>query len=232
MAYLTGLGSAPWRFSVPADPLAAGAALALLAGLTTVRACGTRTNRTGFTWRRWRWGYWPYLRLLALGLAPFGVADTAVLMAAGYVAFLLRQFTASPPLYRLAMLLPLLAWRPRHGSCLGVDRRGAAGRRRAVPVAGRALRNPWPLYLGVLALNGAVYLWAPLWAGAMDMAVLHRAWSRVGAGATASPSPGIAAEGVEWSAVGGIELRCTPGRVGRIPAAGLSVFVLALALGA
>ena len=27
------------------------------------------------------------------------------------------------------------------------------------------MRNPLPLYLGVLALNGAVYLWAPLWAG-------------------------------------------------------------------
>jgi hypothetical protein len=26
------------------------------------------------------------------------------------------------------------------------------------------VRNPWPLYLGVLALNGAVYLWTPLWA--------------------------------------------------------------------
>jgi hypothetical protein len=26
------------------------------------------------------------------------------------------------------------------------------------------LRNPLPLYLGVLALNGTVYLWAPLWA--------------------------------------------------------------------
>ena len=56
VAYLTGLGSAPWRFGVPADPLAAGAALALLAGLATVGLGGGRTNRTGFTWRRWRWG--------------------------------------------------------------------------------------------------------------------------------------------------------------------------------
>ena len=27
------------------------------------------------------------------------------------------------------------------------------------------LRNPLPLYLGVLALNGAIYLWVPVWAG-------------------------------------------------------------------
>ncbi|MCB1825660.1 MAG: hypothetical protein KDJ54_14185 [Candidatus Competibacteraceae bacterium] len=166
VAYLTGLGSAPWHFGIPADPLAAGAALALLAGLATVRA--------------WRYSNQPnwiyvaalalgllaaYLRLLVLGLAPFGVVDTAVLMAAGYVAFLLRQFIASPPLYRLAMLLPLLALATAPWQLASAWTGGAllAAAVLYLSLAG-TLRNPWPLYLGVLALNGAVYLWAPLWA--------------------------------------------------------------------
>ena len=166
MAYLTGLGPAPWRFGVPADPLAAGAALALLAGLATVRA-----------WRRPDQPNWiyavalalgllaAYLRLLTLGLTPFGVIDTAALMAAGYVAFLLRQFTVSPPLYRLAVLLPLLALATAPWQLASAWTGGAllAAAVLYLSLAG-TLRNPWPLYLGVLALNGAVYLWAPLWA--------------------------------------------------------------------
>ncbi len=106
-----------------------------------------------------------YGRLVALGLAPFGVGDTAALMAAAYAVFLLRQFTGSRPLYHLALLLPLLAlatvpWQ------LASSWTGGALLAAAVLYLSLAggLRNPLPLYLGVLALNGAVYLWAPLWA--------------------------------------------------------------------
>ena len=107
-----------------------------------------------------------YGRLLALGLTPFTVTDTTALMAAGYAAFLLHQFTGLSPLYRLALWLPLLAlatapWQlasPWTGGTL------LAAAVLYLALAG-ALRNPLPLYLGVLALNGAIYLWAPLWAG-------------------------------------------------------------------
>lgn len=166
LAYQAGWGAAPWRFGGAADPLAAGAALLLLAGLAAVRA-----------WRRPKEPSWVYAtalwlgllagygRLVVLGLAPFTVGDTTALLAAAYTAFLLHQFTASRPLYHLALLLPVLAlatapWQlasPWTGGTL------LAAAVLYLSLAG-TLQNPLPMYLGVLALNGAVYLWAPLWA--------------------------------------------------------------------
>ncbi len=166
LSFQAGSGLSPWRFGVPADPLAAGAALLLLAGLAAIRA-----------WRRPDQPNWIYAaalalgllagygRLVVLGLAPFTPWDTAGLLAAAAAAFLLHQFTGLQPLYRLALLLPVLAvatapWQlasPWTGGAL------LAAAVLYLSLAG-TLRNPWPLYLGVLALNGAVYLWAPLWA--------------------------------------------------------------------
>ncbi|CDH44654.1 hypothetical protein [Candidatus Contendibacter odensensis] len=167
LAYQAGWGASPWHFGIAADPLAAGAALLMLAGLTLTRA-----------WRRPDEPNWIYAtalllgvlagygRLILLGLTPFTVGDTAALMAAGYVAFLLHQFTGAKPLYRLALLLPVLAlatvpWQlasPWAGGTL------LATAVLYLSLAG-TMRNPLPLYLGVLALNGAIYLWAPVWAG-------------------------------------------------------------------
>ncbi|HRX62520.1 MAG TPA: hypothetical protein P5260_15090 [Candidatus Competibacter sp.] len=166
LMYRAGWGPVPWHFGAAVDPLAAGATLLLLAGRVGMGA--------------WRRPDQPnrvyatavlvgllvaYGRLVALGLAPFGVGDTAALMAAAYAVFLLRQFTGSRPLYHLALLLPLLAlatvpWQ------LASSWTGGALLAAAVLYLSLAggLRNPLPLYLGVLALNGAVYLWAPLWA--------------------------------------------------------------------
>ncbi len=166
-AYQSGWGISPWHFGIAVDPLAASAALLMLAGLTLTRA-----------WRRPDEPNWIYAtalllgavaiygRLIELGLTPFTVGDTAALMAAGYVAFLLHQFTGAKPLYRLALLLPVLAlatvpWQlasPWAGGTL------LAAAVLYLSLAG-TMRNPLPLYLGVLALNGAVYLWAPVWAG-------------------------------------------------------------------
>ncbi len=165
-AHLAGWRLSPWRFGIPADPLAASAALLMLAGLTLTRA-----------WRRPDEPNWVYAtalllgllagygRLLALGLAPFAVVDTVALMAAGYVAFLLHQFTGSPPLYRLALGLPLLALATAPWQLASVWTGGTLLAAAVLYLSlASALRNPWPLYLGVLALNGAIYLWAPLWA--------------------------------------------------------------------
>ena len=166
-AQQSGWGISPWHFGRAVDPLAAGAALLMLAGLTLTRA-----------WRRPEEPNWIYAtalllgalaiygRLIELGLTPFTVGDTAALMAAGYAAFLLHQFTGAKPLYRLALLLPLLALATVP---LQLASPWAGGTLLAAAVlylslAG-TLRNPLPLYLGVLALNGAIYLWAPVWAG-------------------------------------------------------------------
>ena len=166
LAYRAGWGPPPWHFGLPADPLATGVAALVLAGLAMVRA-----------WRQpdeHRWVYAAalllgllagYGRLLVLGLAPFTPWDTVALLAAAGTAFLLHQFTGSRPLYLLALLLPALAvatapWQlasPWTGGAL------LAAAVLYLSLAG-TLRNPWPLYLGVLALNGTVYLWAPLWA--------------------------------------------------------------------
>jgi len=168
LAALVGWSDGPlWYFGKTVDPLAAGATLMLLAGWTTLQA-----------WRRPEEPhriYAPvlllgalagYARLLILGLTPFTPWDTTGFLAAAVVMFLLHQFTGARPWYRLALLLPLLAlatapWQlasPWLGGTLltaGVLYLSLAG----------TMRNPLPLYLGVLALNGAVYLWAPLWAG-------------------------------------------------------------------
>ncbi len=166
VAHLAGWGPSPWRFGIPADPLAASAALLMLAGLTFTRA-----------WRRPDEPNWVYAtalllgllalygRLLALGLTPFAVGDTVALMAAGYVAFLLHQFAGSPPLYRLALGLPLLALATAPWQLASVWTGGTLLAAAVLYLSlASALRNPWPLYLGVLALNGAIYLWAPSWA--------------------------------------------------------------------
>jgi hypothetical protein len=166
LGYRAGWGPAPWHFGMAIDPMAAGVALLLLAGLAGIRA-----------WHRPDEPNWVYAsalllgllagygRLVVLGLAPFAVGDTVALMVAAYAIFLLYQFSGSRPLYHLALLLPLLALAtaplqlasPWTGGTL------LAAAVLYLSLAG-TLRNPLPLYLGVLALNAAIYLWAPLWA--------------------------------------------------------------------
>jgi hypothetical protein len=166
LVYRAGWGPTPWHFGAAVDPLAAGAALLLLAGHVGIQA-RRRPDES-------KWVYSTalllglmaaYGRLVTLGLAPFGIGDTAALMAAAYAVFLLHQFTGFRPLYHLALFLPVLAlatvpWQ------LASSWTGGALLAAAVLYLSLAgtLRNPLPLYLGVLALNGAVYLWAPLWA--------------------------------------------------------------------
>lgn len=165
LVYRAGLGRAPWWLGLPADALAVTATLLLLAGCSA--------------WRAWRRVDEPgalyltalllgvllgYVRLLLLGLAPCAPLDTAALLLAAYSALLLFQLSGRLPLYRLALFLPLLAW-------VTVPWQWAAPWTGATLLASAVLylslatrlRHPGPLYLGVLALNGAVYLWAPLW---------------------------------------------------------------------
>ncbi len=166
LAYQAGWGGGAWHFGLPLDALAAGASLLILTGYAGASA-----------WRRLDEPGAVYLvalllavlagyaRLVLLGLAPFTLADTTVIMAGAYLAFLLHQLSGSPPLARLALLLPVLAVATTPLQLASTWSGGAllASALLYLSLASR-LRNPWPLYLGVLALNGAVYLWAPLWA--------------------------------------------------------------------
>ena len=167
LAYETGWGAVAWNFDPSANSLPAGMTMLLLVGLAGVRA-----------WRQPNEARWIYAtalllgllgaygRLVWFGLAPLMVGDTVILLAAAYTVFLLHQWTASRPLYRLALLLPLLALMTVPWQLASAWTGGAllAVAVLYLSLAG-TLRNPLPLYLGVLALNGAVYLWAPLWAG-------------------------------------------------------------------
>ena len=165
-AHLAGWGPSPWRFGIPADPLAASAALLMLAGLTLARAWRRPDEPNRVYATALVLGLLAvYGRLLALGLTPFTVDDTVALMTAGYTAFLLHQFADSPPLYRLALWLPLLALTTAPWQLASAWTGGALLAAAVLYLSlASTLRHPWPLYLGVLALNAAIYLWAPLWA--------------------------------------------------------------------
>ncbi|HAO31487.1 MAG TPA: hypothetical protein PLU26_07650 [Candidatus Competibacter sp.] len=166
LGYQTGWGPPPWRFGATVDPWAAGMSLLLLAGWAGQRA-----------WRQPQASGWiyasavglgllaAYIRLVVLGATPFAMGDTAALMVAAYAVFLLHQFTAARPFYHLALVLPLLALATAPWQLASTWTGGTllATAVLYLSLAG-TLRNPLPFYLGVIALNGAVYLWAPLWA--------------------------------------------------------------------
>ncbi|MCK7461520.1 MAG: hypothetical protein MZU84_05390 [Sphingobacterium sp.] len=128
---------------------------------------GGRTSRTGSTRRALLLGLLAgYGRLVVLGLAPFTVGDTAALHGRR-----LRRVPAAS-IHRVrgrCTVLPCCCrcwrWRPRRGSS---PRPGPAGRCWPPPCCicrwPERCAIPGRCTSGVLALNGAVYLWAPLWA--------------------------------------------------------------------
>ncbi|MBK1718855.1 hypothetical protein CKO27_14610, partial [Thiocystis violacea] len=161
-----GWGIASWRFGWPTDALAAGAALLILIGVAGL-AAWRRPEASGPVYRvALLLGVLAiYARLAVLGFSPFGVLDTAVIMAGAYLAFLPHRLGGSPAFYRLALLLPLLAVATTPPQLASTWTGGTLLAAALLYVSlGARQRNPWPLYLGVLALNGAIYLWAPLWA--------------------------------------------------------------------
>jgi hypothetical protein len=103
-----------------------------------------------------------YLRVLWLGLAPPGIWDTAALMLAGFAALYLQRLTGSAPVLHLTLALPLLA-------LLTVPLQLGSGHAALTLLAAAALYllAPRPpahglsLYLALLAMNAAVYLWVP-----------------------------------------------------------------------
>ena len=115
-----------------------------------------------------------YLRLRWVGLAPPSVWDTAALMGAAYGLFILQRLTLSQPVLHLVMVLPLLAlatvpWQ------LGSDQAAFTLMTAATLylLTRRVTGLETPLYLGLLALNGGVYLWVPEWAGQSGLFQLY-----------------------------------------------------------
>ncbi len=103
-----------------------------------------------------------YLRLTVLGLGPPTLWDTAALIVVAYGLVFLQRFFDSRPLLHLAYLMPLavlmtvplqLASIP---ASLGLVTAGSV-----YLLMHRTSRTGTPLYLGVLALNAALYLWIP-----------------------------------------------------------------------
>lgn len=103
-----------------------------------------------------------YIRLLWVGVAPPCVWDTAILLAAACGLFVLQHYILSGPLLNIVLVLPLLALvsvlfqQNSAYTCLTLLVAGALylWTRRET---GRGLF----LYLGILAINGAIYLWVP-----------------------------------------------------------------------
>jgi hypothetical protein len=105
-----------------------------------------------------------YIRLLLVGLASASVWDTAVLMGASCIIFVIYRLTLSAPLFHAVMILPLL-------TLLTVPLQLAAPHTGVTFLTAGALYllfhhetdRRLPLYLAFLALNAATYLWVPGW---------------------------------------------------------------------
>ncbi|MCP4106558.1 MAG: hypothetical protein GY749_13660 [Desulfobacteraceae bacterium] len=119
-----------------------------------------------------------YLRLLCKGLAPLCLWDTTALMAAAYGLFMLRLLPVSEmisvQLYRMSLLLPVFA-------LLTTPLHSASSSAAAVLMAAGALYlsmryttgRSLPLYLCVLTINAAVYLWIPAWSKQCNLMQLY-----------------------------------------------------------
>jgi hypothetical protein len=105
-----------------------------------------------------------YLRVLLVGLAPVSAWDTTAIMAATYALFVLQRVTQSEPLLRVVMILPWL-------TLLTVPWQFASPHAASTFITAgvlylltyRETERRLPLYLGLIAFNAAVYLWAPNW---------------------------------------------------------------------
>ncbi|MGE0824650.1 MAG: hypothetical protein AB7G75_19875 [Candidatus Binatia bacterium] len=106
-----------------------------------------------------------YIRLLINGLAPATMWDTAALIATTYALFILYRLVPLEPIFRAVMVVPFL-------TLLTVPLQLASSQTGATFLSAAVLylwtaygtERRAPIYLALLALNAAVYLWVPLWA--------------------------------------------------------------------
>ncbi len=167
-------GQVPWLFGMT-DIVAVAAALVLLI-LPMIRNLSESSNqeRRIYGLAALIGAFAMYLRMVWLGLAPATATDTAALIGAAYATFIAHRLTGFKPLFNIALILPLLALPT-------VPLHAGSGHAAIALIASAGLymmmrglsKRPIPLYLGVLAVNAGVYLWAPLWAKQFGLLQLY-----------------------------------------------------------
>lgn len=111
-----------------------------------------------------------YLRLVLVGLAPVSVWDTTALMSTTYVLFALQRVTASAPLLHVVMAMPLF-------TLLTIPLQTASPHASTTFITAATLylltyretERSLPLYLALIALNAAIYVWVPAWANQLHV---------------------------------------------------------------
>ncbi len=115
-----------------------------------------------------------YLRLVWFGLAPINVWDTAALMGASYLLFTIHHFVPTPPIYRLTLLMPMLA-------IFTIPLQLSSDYASSTLLVAATLyllmqrrsEHYLPMYLGLLAINISLYLWIPEWANNYKLVQLY-----------------------------------------------------------
>ncbi|MCP4697574.1 MAG: hypothetical protein GY862_12100 [Gammaproteobacteria bacterium] len=104
-----------------------------------------------------------YIRLIWVGLTPFTVWDASALMAAGFALAIIQRFAPSSlPLYRITLILPVLALFTVPWQVGSVDTGSTLIAATAVfLLMQRSAGQSLPIYLALLALNTGIYLWVP-----------------------------------------------------------------------
>jgi hypothetical protein len=107
-----------------------------------------------------------YTRVLLFAAAPVTVWDTAALLGAALLVLVAFRNAPSPALFRVLLLLPLLALLTVPLQLASVHSTLALLGAGALYVAlAQTSRRLVPRYLALLSATAAVYVWAPAWAG-------------------------------------------------------------------
>ena len=155
-----------WWFNSAIQHLAVGITLVLLSAWSSLQIYwNPQPEQQIYALTLWIALLLIYIRLLILGMGIFTPWDSAGLLGIAFITFLIYQFTSAKPWYYLSLLLPLLAiitapWQLASTWCAAVLLSSGI----LYLSLASTMRQPWPLYLGILALNAAVYLWIPQWA--------------------------------------------------------------------
>ncbi len=123
-----------------------------------------------------------YLRLLWIGLSPLTISDAVALMLSGYGLFMIQRFVSDKALSRsllnVVMLLPILSLITA-ASCESFSSLSVCAILLTAGTLYLSIRytsgSLTALFLGILSLNGAIYLWIPAWANHYHLIQLYAA---------------------------------------------------------
>lgn len=119
-----------------------------------------------------------YIRLLITGIAMVTASDTGVIICSAFISLAIyrlstRQFILSP-LYHIIYVLPILALftilhLPSSAHCAAAMTASGA----LYFSLARSDHRLTTHFLGILFLNGAIYIWIPLWADRMHLLQIY-----------------------------------------------------------